>query len=597
MKERQNPGDAYRRRLNRFREQAARHGRLDLWISRLRLVTFMGGALFAAAAFGPSPWYFAGISIFVLLFLSLVVAHEIILRRKARVETMADFYERGLDRLEGRWAGKGRAGLDLAPERHAYADDLDLFGRGSLFELLCGARTFEGERALARYLCEPASGDEVAARQEAVEELRNNLDLREDLALHGSHVRDEVRARSLAAWASAPRLLTSRPARAAAMILSGLAVGFLVLWILGNSPLPFAAVIAAELVLSAFLSRKIKRIERDVDSARRELGVLAGVLRRLEAEKFRSALLRELQGVLVKEGQEPASRRIARLEQAAGLLSALRNPLFAIVAFMVLWGVHLAYIIEEWRERWGREAQGWLAAVGELEALSSLAAYAYEHPGDPFPDMVRGPGRFEAEAIGHPLLPGKDCVRNELVLGPDRRMLMVSGSNMSGKSTLLRTVGVNAVLAMAGAPVRAARLVMTPLAVGASIRILDSIQSGASRFYAEITKLKQIRDLASADRPVLFLLDELLHGTNSHDRRIGAAAVVKGLTEAGGLGLVTTHDLALTEIVDEIGRGAANVHFMDEFKEGRQVFDYKLRPGVVRDSNALKLMKSIGLEV
>jgi DNA mismatch repair ATPase MutS len=174
---------------------------------------------------------------------------------------------------------------------------------------------------------------------------------------------------------------------------------------------------------------------------------------------------------------------------------------------------------------------------------------------------------------------------------------MVSGSNMSGKSTLLRTVGVNAVLAMAGAPVRAAGLVMTPLAVGASIRIVDSIQSGTSRFYTEITRLKKIRDLASGAVPVLFLLDELLHGTNSHDRRIGAAAVVKALTGAGAVGLVTTHDLALTDVVDEIGRGAANVHFMDEFRDGRQVFDYRLKPGVVGDSNALKLMKSIGLEV
>jgi hypothetical protein len=597
MKERENPGEEYGRRLARLGAQADRYVRLDLWISRLRLVTFMGGALFAATAFGSGPWYFTGIAVFVLAFLCLVIVHEVIHRRKGRVETIMAFYRRGLDRLEGRWAGKGRDGLDLAPDRHAYADDLDLFGRGSLFELLCCARTFEGERVLAQWLCEPAHAGIVAARQEAVEELRENLDLRQDLALFGSDVREGVRSKSLASWASAPRLLTSKPARAAAMALAGLAVGFLVLWILGHGPLPFAAVIAAELVLSGFLSKKIKKIERDVDSARRELAVLAGVLKRLEAERFQSSLLRDLQRELVKEGQEPASKRIARLEQAAGLLSALRNPLFAIVAFVVLWGVHLAYIIEDWRERWGMEAQGWLRAVGELEALCSLAAFAYEHPADPFPEMAAGQGRFEAKDLGHPLLPEKECVRNDLEMNPDRRLLMVSGSNMSGKSTLLRTVGVNAVLAMAGAPVRAAGLVMTPMTVGASIRILDSIQSGASRFYAEITKLKQIRDLADGPMPVLFLLDELLHGTNSHDRRIGAAAVIRALIGAGGVGLVTTHDLALTEIVDEIGVGAANVHFMDEFREGRQVFDYRLRPGVVSDSNALKLMKSIGLEV
>jgi DNA mismatch repair ATPase MutS len=188
-------------------------------------------------------------------------------------------------------------------------------------------------------------------------------------------------------------------------------------------------------------------------------------------------------------------------------------------------------------------------------------------------------------------------VRNDVVLGGAQQLFIVSGSNMSGKSTLLRTVGINAVLAQAGAPVRARRLRLSPLRVGVSIRILDSLQEGSSRFYAEITRLRQIVDLAGDDRPLLFLLDEILHGTNSHDRRIGAEAVVRGLVDRGALGLVTTHDLALTRMTEGLGARARNVHFEDHLEDGEIRFDYELREGVVEKSNAIALMRAVGLEV
>jgi len=188
-------------------------------------------------------------------------------------------------------------------------------------------------------------------------------------------------------------------------------------------------------------------------------------------------------------------------------------------------------------------------------------------------------------------------VRNDVSLTAGLKVLVVSGSNMSGKSTLLRTVGINAVLALAGAPVRARSLRIAPLALGASIRILDSIQEGTSRFYAEITRLRKLVSLADGPIPLLFLLDELLHGTNSHDRRIGAEAVVRGLVQQGAIGLLTTHDLALAHIVDVLAPHAVNVHFEDHIENGRIAFDYTLRPGVVKKSNALELMRSIGLKV
>jgi DNA mismatch repair ATPase MutS len=236
--------------------------------------------------------------------------------------------------------------------------------------------------------------------------------------------------------------------------------------------------------------------------------------------------------------------------------------------------------------------------VGEFEALSSLATYHFERPADPFP-VIDGAGGavFEGTGLGHPLLPASRMVRNDVRLGGGAHLLIVSGSNMSGKSTLLRTVGVNAVLALAGAPVRAHALRLTPVIIGATLRIQDSLQEGRSRFYAEITRIRALADRAGGSPPLLFLLDELFHGTNSHDRLIGAAGVLRSLLDRGAIGLVTTHDLALTAVADELSSRAVNVHFEDRFEAGEILFDYTMKPGPVTRSNAIALMRAVGLDV
>jgi DNA mismatch repair ATPase MutS len=239
----------------------------------------------------------------------------------------------------------------------------------------------------------------------------------------------------------------------------------------------------------------------------------------------------------------------------------------------------------------------WLETVGELEALAALGGYTYEHPADVFPEFVDRAPCFEAKGLAHPLIPRERAIANDLQLNHALQLMIVSGPNMAGKSTFLRGIGVNAVLAQSGAPVRAVSLQLSPLAVTASICVLDSLEGGISRFYAEINRLKQIMDLTSGPRSVLFLLDELLSGTNSHDRLIGTRSFVTKLVERGAVGLVSTHDLALTAIPQEIGPQAINCHFEDHLEEGKLRFDYKLYPGIVQTSNALSLMRSIGLEV
>ena len=588
------PRVEYAHRAEARRAEAVRQMHRFRRVGIPRLASLAAGLVMAWLAFhGLIVWWLllpaAG-------FLGLAIVQYRITRSRRRCQRAAALYDQGLARLDDQWTGKGATGERFLNDSHPYAEDLDLFGHGSLFELLSMARTAMGEETLARWLLAPAVPEIVRARQAAVAELRPRLDLREDLALLGEAGRSGVAAQALAAWAALPRWPLSRAVRVTAIALALLAVITLVFWIEGLGVLPFLVALILGRSLAFALREPVNRVVKAVDRAGRDLSLLSEVLGRLERERFSSPLLVELRTALDVEGQPP-SRQIAKLNRLIDLLDARRNPFFAPFAALLLWPLHFAFAIESWRQRSGPAVARWLTAVGELEALGSLAGYSYEHPEASFPELLDGGPFFEAKGLGHPLIPKSRSVTTDLRLVDGLRLLIVSGSNMSGKSTLLRTVGTNTVLAMAGAPVSALRLRLSPLHVGASIHIQDSLQAGASRFYAEITRLRQIVELTKGTLPVLFLLDEILHGTNSHDRRIGAEGVVRGLIERGAIGLMTTHDLALAHIVEVLAPHAANVHFADHLEDGEMIFDYLLRPGVIQKSNALELMRSIGLEV
>ena len=591
------PRDEYAQRLELRRQASERQDRLHRRIGMLRLVVFVAGIATIWYSYRSnvlSPWW---ISLPVAGFLVLVIVQERVLRARRKSERAAAFYERGLARLEGKWVGTGEQGVRFLDPSHPYAADLDLFGQGSLFERICTARTRMGEDALAAWLKSPASPQEIRDRQAAVEELRGKLDLREDLSVLGSEVRAGVNPDALSAWAVADPLLRSNPVRVLAAALAiGTIVALLAWLILDAARLWFLLMLLLEGAVALALRRRVSHVLEAVEHPGQDLVLLSEVLSRLEREEYSSRLLGRLRRELDSEGHPP-SVQISRLHRLIVLLDFRRNQLFAPIAALLLWGTQIAFAIEDWRRKSGPSVPRWLSAVGEMEALCSLAGYSYEHPADPFPEICEDGACFHGERLGHPLLPEERCVSNNLRLDGDLRVLLVSGSNMSGKSTLLRTVGTNAILALAGAPVRAAKLRLSPVSVGASIRIVDSLQAGSSRFYAEITRLRQLVDLTKGPRPLLFLLDELLHGTNSHDRRIGAEAVVRGLVEREAIGLLTTHDLALAHIADVLAPHAANVHFEDHIENGKIAFDYLLRPGIVRRSNALELMRSVGLEV
>jgi DNA mismatch repair ATPase MutS len=351
-----------------------------------------------------------------------------------------------------------------------------------------------------------------------------------------------------------------------------------------------------ELAFAGIWRAPVHRVLHAIETPEHDLALLSSLLARIERERFESPKLEALHRALLTDGVPP-SRRIGQLRRLVSWLDSTHNPLFAPFAALLLMRPQLAIAISAWHRAYGPAVGAWLRGLGELEALASLATYAYEHPRDPFPALSAGVPHFHASALAHPLLAASVVVPNDVAIGAEApHVLVVSGSNMSGKSTLLRAVGVNAVLALAGAPVRAASLALSPLVIGATLRVEDSLQEGHSRFYTEILRIRSIVELARGGQPVLFLLDEILQGTNSHDRRIGAEAIVRALVGLRAIGLVTTHDLALTELVRTLG-SAANVHFEDRLEQGRMAFDYTMRPGVVERSNALELMRAIGLEV
>jgi hypothetical protein len=594
------PHSAYTERLEARRRAVAQHDQRHRTIGNLRLLVFTAAAVLAWLAWGRNALSAFWLGLPAAVFLCLIVAHERVLRARRAAGRAVAHYEKALARLDGRWAGHGETGERFLDAAHPYAADLDLFGPASMFELLSIARTRMGEETLAGWLLEAGEPAVLRARHQAIAELRPMLDLREDLAVLGEDVRTGVHPAALAAWGEAqsvaPALLESRRARAAASAIPCLVAVSAILWGVKGWRDPFFAMLAAVAIFIARYRRAVMRVVEAVEQPAHDLALLAKMLARLERERFTSPRLVELRAALDVAGRPP-SVRIAKLNRLIEMLDSRDNPFMKVVGPLMLWTEQLAFAIEAWRSVSGPALGRWLAAVGEIEALCALAAYAFEHPADVFPEFESAEACFEGDEMAHPLLDPSRVVRNSVRLGGDLRVLIVSGSNMSGKSTLLRTVGINAVLAQAGAPVCARRLRMSRLALGASIRTLDSLHDGTSRFYAEIKRLHQIMELTGGPLPVLFLLDELLHGTNSHDRRIGAEAIVRGLVERGAMGLVTTHDLALAQVVEALAPRAANVHFEDQFENGRMTFDYRLHPGVVEKSNALELMRSVGLYV
>ncbi|MFO7775453.1 MAG: DNA mismatch repair protein MutS [Candidatus Hydrogenedentota bacterium] len=610
------PESLYETRLAERREELERLRRRENALANARLAVFAAAVAIFAYAFYSELYHWAWVGAPLAGYVLLAILHARVMNKGPQAEARIRFYEQGLARLRGQWRGQNRdtpPGVEEGSE-HPYARDLDLFGHGSLFQLLNTAVTSFGETCLGDWLREagtredgPFHRDAITARQEAVQDFTSWLDLRETLAAAtATEDRGRNTADELAQWGGQAAVTIPAWARAAGYVFffTGLlSVVGLLYWNWG--PLPLLGTAAVCWGVQKGMRARVDQVDQALNRRARGLRRLAAVLWHFEQAQVECGRLAALRERLMPDG-EPVSAEVRRLHHRVELLEMRNNPMFMIPAFFMLWRLQLCHAIEQWRRRHGPHIEDWTDALGELEGLLALGGFAFEHPAYAYPefhgaaDAAQETGGkdalLELEEAGHPLLSPGQCVPNTVRLGPATRLMVVSGSNMSGKSTLLRTVGVNVVLAQMGAPVCCRAMRLNPVLIGATLRVEDSIQEGVSRFYAEIRRLSRLMEMTRSDRPLLFLLDELLHGTNSHDRVQGAQALLKRFLERGALGLVTTHDLALTRLEHEMRR-CANVHFQDRVENGRIEFDYKMRPGVVEKSNALALMRSVGLDI
>ena len=612
------PLEIYRARLAERQAVAAARERSHVALGNAKVAVFMLVLIYWAVTVQGNPNTVL-IGAAVTAFVALSVWHELVMRARARAQAAVAFYTDGIARIEDRWVGTGKTSERFRDSEHPYADDLDVFGVGSLFDLISGARTPIGEERLAAWLSRAASPDEIRQRQARVSALRSQIDLRERIAtVNAAAGPRRLMPAKLIAWAEAPPAVP-RTIRPVAVVLALAFFGGVANALTGGSAWPLAPLAIVNVVMLSWLMKRAEAAVEGLSSATVSAGLelLAKVIAEIEGATFDDAALIELAARL--KGQAPgdaASRGMARLARVSDWADSRHNAFARVLEIPALFTIQVAFAAEAWKVRDGARLRAWVDVVGEMEALLSFAGYAFERPEDTFPEIVEpaasgggNPGGghpsglpggeviYDATEIAHPLIPRAVAVRNTVTLGSSPRVLIVSGSNMAGKSTLMRTIGLNAVLALAGAPVRATRMRLTPLVLGTCLRHTDSLREGRSGFFTEVLRIRQICILQDEPGRVLFLFDELLSGTNSKDRRTAAEALVRMLVARRAIGIVTTHDLALTEIAAILPDDVKNVHLQDHVENGQMRFDYKLRDGVITQSNALELMRMIGLDV
>lgn len=546
------------------------------------IAPFLGTAMYAAGT---------------LLLLSIPTGLLLQASSKLRtVRRITAYYETRMQRLEGAWAGNGDDGSDFAVPGHPYCDDLDVLGRGSLFEYLCSARTGAGREWLAEALLSPASLADVATRQQAISELRNRIELREYLACTGTSGAGMFHGKSLEEWSNEAPVSFSTPVRIAALCLCAINAISIALALANYfSPEAPLVTLAGIALFTAVLHRKVDCVMRRTDwTLLYELRLLIAYGRLIREEQFDTTLLRDA----INSFGPLSDRRLQKLPRFIQLMRWHEDTAFTYLSYLSLWGTLFAMAVEKIRIEFAKDLAKMTAAIGEVEGLSSFAAFAFEHSDYPFPSFSGSEDAtcvlFRAESLGHPLIQNAICVRNPVTIDESHRFVLVSGSNMSGKSTYLRAIGLNCVLARAGAPVCAESLYLSTFTLATSMRVPDSLTDGKSRFLAEVSLVKQIMDLAERE-PVLCLFDELFSGTNSEDRRVGAAGAITHLLRRNASGFLTTHDLALSELVVSRPTIAKNVHFTDQAADGAMEFDYRLRAGLAPHTNGAIILTRLGI--
>ena len=611
------PAVAYRRRLGEAEAQAAaldvRAGRIGLF----RFVAFAVAVGMLIAAFdhipkqAPPALLWLGFVVAAVGFVWLVFRHAAVIDARDRALHLAAVNRQGLARVDGSWPQQAARPLAQSVRKPPYSEDLDLSGVASLQQLCDVTHTELGEAALFRALARAAAPEvdagPVRARQAAVRDLVPRLDLRQAFEVAGRRLGSpdgyKPNPEPFLRWAEGPARVSSLlPWPAVLSRLPWLSVALLLLCVLVPSTaqllgVPVIVLLCVQGLVLLRTAPAISRLMTTVAAGEVSLSAYGDMLELLASADFTATDNQTLQANVRSEGQGPAAL-MRRLQGDYSYLELRRNPLVWFpLNIICLWDLFFALRIERWQAQVGPRLRGWLQAVGELEARSSLATLAFDHPDWVWPDFVDGGATFSAEALGHPLLPAAARVANDVTLPGAGQAWLITGSNMSGKSTLLRAIGLGHVMAQAGGPVCARRVTLSPLSLRTVMRVDDSLARGVSHFYAELQRLKDAVDASRGSPPLCYLLDEILHGTNTRERELGARLVVRTLCGRGSTGAVSTHDLSLASLADETQGAVHNVHFTEIIEGDRMRFDFRLRQGPVQTTNALRLMRQVGIDL
>jgi len=625
----------YRERLAKFEEARVQQDRLGVRLGWARVGAFVAGfALYVAADVAggvAGRWWWSGALAALVTFLALVVWHRRVRARERHLAALAQVNREAMARVERDWNALPAAVQEEAGPHHPYARDLDLEGEASLFRLLSTVTLPPGVDTLRRWLLSPAEPHEVRKRQEAVAELASLLEFRQALESSGrlADPPSPASLHSFLAWAEEEPWLPKRPwLRVAAWSLPLLTGVLAVLQVTGLVPGPWWLLsMVAALAVGGSFRREIHPLMDAAGSGQEGLHRYAAVLSRFLETEVKSPVLEGLKDA-VRSGTVGPERELRRLGRTTAWADVRHSAMaHGPLQALLVWDVHVLAGLEKWKARWGRHVRMWLEALGELEALAALGALKADNPQWVFPEVLDGgEPSLRALELGHPLLPPERCVGNDVDVGPPGSFVFLTGSNMSGKSTLLRAVGLNAVLAQAGGPVCARRMAMTPLDVQTSMRATDSLARGVSQYMAELQRIRQVVEAArgggspggsgapgrrggegpsgagggssGGDATTIYLLDEPLQGTNEAERRVAVQTILGHLLEAGAVGMVATHDLRLDHS-DRLGPAARAVHFEGVVREDGSgpilSFDYRLRAGRATSTNALALLRAVGL--
>ncbi|NBC06648.1 MAG: hypothetical protein GVY26_05595 [Bacteroidetes bacterium] len=599
-------GQSYTQRAQAFKEAAEalrqRYNRFSL----IRLLIFLL-SIAAIVLLWSSVHFLAGIAgvvVFLFGFYRFVRWHQGIKEEEQHQSRLAQLNEWEAAAYDKHDFSNYADGAAFLKADHPNAIDLDLFGPFSLFQYLNRATTALGQQQLADWLSKPAAPKEIQARQDATKELADMLDWRQHFQAYGLEAEDDpAQIELLKRWLTEPPFLTDKKWVVVALyalplwsVLAAVIWALYLPWYLG-----LLLYLPALLILRQF-AEQVNTTHLKTAHAEKALSHYAKLIQQIEGQAFESPLLRELHGRFDETGKE-ASVMIQRLSYIIRQLNVRYNAFAFIFNILGLWELQYVYRLEKWKTGMQDRLPAWFEAMAAFEALSSYANCYHNNPDWAMPTITR---RMQVEAVevGHPLLPRGKRVCNDIQLPTDGHIKLVTGSNMAGKSTFLRTVGINIVLAMAGAPACAKQLELPPLQVYTSMRTQDALQESTSSFYAELKRLKFIIEAveATADHQppqlqAFFLLDEILKGTNSNDRHTGSKALIRQLIRSRGSGIIATHDLELGELEAEAKGRIENLCIEVEIKDGKLYFDYKLRKGVSESFNATLLMQQMGIKI